>query len=159
MRETFHIHDSSGRTLTAPLAHPRLRPDAVLSKFPHCPSYLSTQSTTRVDPDSKKKGQEAAAATTAIAESMETFHSEKVADTILSVKDLADNLRSTTNVGDMENTHDAESNERMDAEPDPFRVFQASVSQLSPSSRFPPLTSGPSTAPTTQWNVLPTRQK
>ncbi|KAH7976469.1 hypothetical protein HPB52_014429 [Rhipicephalus sanguineus] len=41
IRVATHTEQATGRVLTVPLAHVRLRPDAVPSKFPDYPSYTS----------------------------------------------------------------------------------------------------------------------
>ncbi|XP_040360758.1 uncharacterized protein LOC121048463 [Ixodes scapularis] len=51
-REASHTDESTGRTITVLLSHVRLRPDAVPSKFPSCPTYLPRGATRREDPDS-----------------------------------------------------------------------------------------------------------
>ncbi|KAH9377900.1 hypothetical protein HPB48_000063 [Haemaphysalis longicornis] len=93
MYETSYVDDRTGRTVTAPLPSPRIRPGAVPSKFPACSSYFSKESTSRESADSKRKRLEAAALQAAIAESTETSLREQEADRIACVGDLACHLR------------------------------------------------------------------
>lgn len=79
--------------MTAPLPSPRLRPEAVPTKFPDCPTYLSSDHATRESPDTKRIRLEAEAMQKALAESVETFRSEEEADRVLHLKDLADYVR------------------------------------------------------------------
>lgn len=93
MYETSYVDDRTGRTVTAPLPSSRIRPGAVPSKFPACPSYFSKESTSRESPDSKRKRFEAEALQAAIAESAETSLREEEADRIACIRDLACHLR------------------------------------------------------------------
>ncbi|KAL3243807.1 hypothetical protein MRX96_047366 [Rhipicephalus microplus] len=93
MYETSYVDDRTGRTVTAPLPSFRIRPGAVPSKFPACPSYFSKESTSRESPDSKRKRFEAEALQAAIAESAETSLCEEEADRIACIRDLAFHLR------------------------------------------------------------------
>lgn len=54
LKETSCFDSKSGRQLTAPLAHPRLRDDAVPEIFPNCPAYLSVPSYSRESPETKR---------------------------------------------------------------------------------------------------------
>ncbi|KAH8019855.1 hypothetical protein HPB51_022827 [Rhipicephalus microplus] len=93
MYETSYVDDRTGRTVTAPLPSSRIRPGAVPSKFPACPSYFSKESTSRESPDSKQKRFEVEALQAAIAESAETSLREEEADRIACIRDLACHLR------------------------------------------------------------------
>ncbi|KAH7986441.1 hypothetical protein HPB51_026667 [Rhipicephalus microplus] len=93
MYETSYVDDRTGRTVTAPLPSSCIRPGAVPSKFPACPSYFSKESTSRESPDSKRKRFEAEALQAAIAESTETSLREEEADRIACIRDLACHLR------------------------------------------------------------------
>ncbi|KAL3206252.1 hypothetical protein MRX96_040295 [Rhipicephalus microplus] len=48
IREASHTDVTTGRTITVPLSHVRLRPDAVPSKFPSCPTYLSSETLSKI---------------------------------------------------------------------------------------------------------------
>ncbi|XP_065298429.1 uncharacterized protein [Dermacentor albipictus] len=88
VREVSHIDDLTGNTVTAPLSRLRLRPGAVPSKFPECPSYLSKPITSREHPDSKRMRLQAASLKKACEASAEAFRKEKEADKILNLEDL-----------------------------------------------------------------------
>ncbi|KAG0439157.1 hypothetical protein HPB47_016738 [Ixodes persulcatus] len=94
IREASHTDESTGRTITVPLSHVRLRPDAVPSKFPSCPTYLSREATRREDPDSKRARMEHAAMQKAVAESEETFNRAHEEDKVHSLGELIGHLRS-----------------------------------------------------------------
>ncbi|KAG0441732.1 hypothetical protein HPB47_015863 [Ixodes persulcatus] len=94
IREASHTDESTGRTITVPLSHVRLRPDAVPSKFPSCPTYLSREATRREDPDSKRARMEHAAMQKAIAESEEMFNRAHEEDKVHSLGELIGHLRS-----------------------------------------------------------------
>ncbi|KAL3208549.1 hypothetical protein MRX96_039010 [Rhipicephalus microplus] len=94
IREASHTDVTTGRTITVPLSHVRLRPDAVPSKFPSCPTYLSRETTRREDPDSKRARMEHAAMQKAIAESEEMFNRAHEEDKVHSLGELIGHLRS-----------------------------------------------------------------
>ncbi|KAH9362312.1 hypothetical protein HPB48_002290 [Haemaphysalis longicornis] len=48
IRVASHTDQSTGVTMTVPLFHVRLLPNAVPSKFPNCPSYVSGSYENRV---------------------------------------------------------------------------------------------------------------
>ncbi|KAH8039298.1 hypothetical protein HPB51_005544 [Rhipicephalus microplus] len=81
-------------SITVPLSHVRLRPDAVPSKFPSCPTHLSRETTRREDPDSKTARMEHAAMQKAIAESEEMFNRAHEEDKVHSLGELIGHLRS-----------------------------------------------------------------
>ncbi|KAH8028420.1 hypothetical protein HPB51_016533 [Rhipicephalus microplus] len=94
IREASHTDVTTGRTITVPLSHVHLRPDAVPSKFPSCPTYLSRETTRREDPDSKRARMEHAAMQKAIAESEEMFNRAHEEDKVHSLGELIGHLRS-----------------------------------------------------------------
>lgn len=94
IREAWHTDEATGRTIKVPLSHVRLRPDAVPSKFPNCPSYLSREETSREDPDSKRLRMEHTAMQRAIAESNDMFNRENEEDKVRSLSDLTNHLHS-----------------------------------------------------------------
>ncbi|KAG0414570.1 hypothetical protein HPB47_008266 [Ixodes persulcatus] len=94
IREASHTDESTGRTITVPLYHVRLRPDAVPSKFPSCPIYLSREATRREDPDTKRARMEHAAMQKAIAESEGMFNRAHEEDKVHSLGELFGHLRS-----------------------------------------------------------------
>ncbi|XP_049764640.1 uncharacterized protein LOC126092950 isoform X2 [Schistocerca cancellata] len=53
--ETQIVVERTGQLLTAPLFKPHLRPDAVPSLLPNCPSYLSKEESRREGPEEKKQ--------------------------------------------------------------------------------------------------------
>ncbi|XP_047103314.1 uncharacterized protein LOC124722155 [Schistocerca piceifrons] len=53
--ETQIVDERTGQLLRAPLLKPRLRPDAVPSLLPNCPSYLSKEESRREGPEEKKQ--------------------------------------------------------------------------------------------------------
>ncbi|KAH7987057.1 hypothetical protein HPB52_024547 [Rhipicephalus sanguineus] len=94
IRVATHTDQATGRVKTVPLAHVRLRPDAVPSKLPNCPSYMSRKTARREDPDSKRARIENAALQKAIAESNEAFIRAREEDKVNSLSELANHLRS-----------------------------------------------------------------
>ncbi|KAH7959162.1 hypothetical protein HPB49_009112 [Dermacentor silvarum] len=94
IRDATHTDQATGRVMTVPLSHVRLRPDAVPSKFPNHSSYLSRKTARREDPDSKRARIENAALQKAIAESNEAFIRAREEDKVNSVSELANHLRS-----------------------------------------------------------------
>ncbi|KAH7953612.1 hypothetical protein HPB49_010597 [Dermacentor silvarum] len=94
IRDATHTDQATGRVMTVPLSHVRLRPDAVPSKFPNHSSYLSRKTARREDPDSKRARIENAALQKAIAESNEAFIRARKEDKVNSVSELANHLRS-----------------------------------------------------------------
>ncbi|KAH7960656.1 hypothetical protein HPB49_022066 [Dermacentor silvarum] len=94
IRDATHTDQATGRVMTVPLSHVRLRPDAVPSKFPNHSSYLSRKTARRENPDSKRAGIENAALQKAIAESNEAFIRAREDDKVNSVSELANHLRS-----------------------------------------------------------------
>ena len=68
--ETSYVDERTGRTYSAKLGKPRLRKGAVPSKFPNCPSYLSSTLSLRESPDARRGRKEYAALEKAIAESV-----------------------------------------------------------------------------------------
>ncbi|XP_042150039.1 uncharacterized protein LOC121838077 [Ixodes scapularis] len=94
IREASHTDKSTGRTITVPLSHVRLRPDAVPTKFPSCPTYLSREATRGEDLDSKRARMEHAAMQKAIAESEEMFNRAHEKDKVHSLGELIGHLRS-----------------------------------------------------------------
>ncbi|KAH7945961.1 hypothetical protein HPB49_018027 [Dermacentor silvarum] len=94
IRDATHTDQATGRVMTVPLSHVRLRPDAVPSKFPNHSSYLSRKTARREDPDSKRARIENAALPKAIAESNEAFIRAREEDKVNSVSELANHLRS-----------------------------------------------------------------
>ncbi|XP_037561291.2 uncharacterized protein LOC119440456 [Dermacentor silvarum] len=94
IRDATHTDQATGRVMTVPLSHVRLRPDAVPSKFPNHSSYLSRKTARREDPDSKRSRIENAALQKAIAESNEAFIRAREEDKVNSVSELANHLRS-----------------------------------------------------------------
>ncbi|KYM93406.1 hypothetical protein ALC62_15996 [Cyphomyrmex costatus] len=72
-RETSHYVESTGKLLTAPLAHPRLIKDAVPSQFPNCPRYMTTNDAPkRLAPETKRMKLEHAMIEQVIERSIET---------------------------------------------------------------------------------------
>ncbi|XP_049813661.1 uncharacterized protein LOC126260375 [Schistocerca nitens] len=53
--ETQIVDERTGQLLRAPLLKPRLRPHAVPSLLPNCPSYLSKEESRREGPEEKKQ--------------------------------------------------------------------------------------------------------
>ncbi|KAH6920993.1 hypothetical protein HPB50_028016 [Hyalomma asiaticum] len=94
IRDATHTDQATGRVMTVPLSHVRLRPDAVPSKFPNYSSYLSRKTARRGDPDSKRARIENAALQKAIAESNEAFIRAREEDKVDSLSELANHLRS-----------------------------------------------------------------
>ncbi|KAH9382580.1 hypothetical protein HPB48_010346 [Haemaphysalis longicornis] len=88
LREGSHVDEVTGRTVTAPLSQVRLRPDAVPTIFPSCPSYISKQETRREDPEAKRTRLDAASLQKALAQSVLTARNEEEADKIHCVQDL-----------------------------------------------------------------------
>ncbi|KAH7936734.1 hypothetical protein HPB49_003479 [Dermacentor silvarum] len=84
IRDATHTDQATGRVMTVPLSHVRLRPDAVPSKFPNHSSYLSRKTARREDPDSKRARIENAALQKAIAESNEHLseHARRIKSTV-----------------------------------------------------------------------------
>ncbi|KAH9375158.1 hypothetical protein HPB48_016818 [Haemaphysalis longicornis] len=58
LRTTSKYTDGDGRTIEVPMKLTRLMPDAVLTIFPGCPSYLSDSQTSREEPDVKRRRKE-----------------------------------------------------------------------------------------------------
>lgn len=94
VREVSYVDNATGRLVSAPLTHFRLREKAVPSKFLDCTSYFSTICTRREDPESKRQRLDTSAMQTAFAALMGTFRKEEEADRILSVNDQAMYARS-----------------------------------------------------------------
>ncbi|KAH7974758.1 hypothetical protein HPB49_019200 [Dermacentor silvarum] len=94
IRDATHTDQATGRVMTVPLSHVRLRPDAVPSEFPNHSSYLSRKAARREDPDSKRARIENAALQKAISESNEAFIRAREEDKVNSVSELANHLRS-----------------------------------------------------------------
>lgn len=94
IRDATHTDQATGRVMTVPLSHVRLRPDAVPSKFPNYSSYLSRKTARREDPDSKRACIENAALQKPIAESNEAFIRAREEDKVNSLSELANHLRS-----------------------------------------------------------------
>lgn len=92
LREASYIDDSTGRTVTAPLSRLRLRPEAVPSIFPKLPEYISKERR-REDPVAKRQRLDASALQRALQESIVTAQKEREADSIDSVKKLAEFVR------------------------------------------------------------------
>lgn len=92
LREASYINDSTGRTVTAPLSRLRLRPEAVPSIFPKLPGYISKERK-REDPVAKRQRLDASALQRALQESIVTAQKEREADSIDSVKKLAEFVR------------------------------------------------------------------
>ncbi|KAH7966616.1 hypothetical protein HPB49_018030 [Dermacentor silvarum] len=88
LRETSYLDDASGQTGMASLPYPRLRKNAVSSRFPDCPTYLSTESATRDSPDTNRIRLAALAMQRALAESAETFRQDEEADKIVRTEDI-----------------------------------------------------------------------
>ncbi|KAH9371125.1 hypothetical protein HPB48_004486 [Haemaphysalis longicornis] len=88
LREASHVDEVTGRTVTAPLSRVRLRPDAVPTIFPSCPSYTSKEETRRKDPRAKRTRLNAASLQKALAQFVLTARNEKEADKIHCVQDL-----------------------------------------------------------------------
>lgn len=82
------MDEVTGRTVTAPLSRVRLRPDAVQTIFPSCPSYMSKEETRREDPEAKRTRLDAASLQKALAQSVLTACNEEEADKIHCVQDL-----------------------------------------------------------------------
>ena len=69
-RETSYFDERTGKRITTKLGRPRLRKGAVPSKLPNCPSYLSSTTSLRESPDTRRCRKEESAIQTAIAESV-----------------------------------------------------------------------------------------
>ncbi|KAH7942290.1 hypothetical protein HPB49_022671 [Dermacentor silvarum] len=93
VRYTSYVDTASGRTVTAPLTHIRLRANAVPLQFPECPNYLSTKQSARESPKSKRRRLESAALQRALKGSAATYCREEEADKISSADDLYDHIR------------------------------------------------------------------
>ncbi|XP_054922900.1 uncharacterized protein [Dermacentor andersoni] len=93
VRKTSYIDEATGRTVTASLSHVRLRPDAVPTVFPDCPSYLSREGTRREDPESKRMRLDSAALEKVLAKSIITAQNEDEADKLCDLKELANFVR------------------------------------------------------------------
>uniref|UniRef100_A0A090XAW8 Putative secreted protein n=1 Tax=Ixodes ricinus TaxID=34613 RepID=A0A090XAW8_IXORI len=95
VRTTTYTDAKTGKVIEVPLQHVRIKPNAIPSVFPNCPSYLSRpQTSTREAPDEKRARQEAASLQKAIQLSKEAKEDDEKRTNISSFADLLQALPS-----------------------------------------------------------------
>ncbi|KAK8756868.1 hypothetical protein V5799_000430 [Amblyomma americanum] len=92
-----HFDAASGKTVTVDSERVHLVPDAVPSIFLNCPAYLSTSSTRRESPASKRARMEDEALSKAIKNSIDTKGEEEERNAVSSLEDLKGKLSAVCN--------------------------------------------------------------
>ncbi|KAL3255377.1 hypothetical protein MRX96_017292 [Rhipicephalus microplus] len=107
--ETSYTDDSTGRTVTAPLATCAPTPRGNSVDIPDCPKYLTSQRSARDAPEATRLRLESSALQKALQQSAEIFQHKVEEDRIQSLKDLADYVRCNSSAF----WHAIEANERL----------------------------------------------